>query len=85
VLVGEVPGVTVTVSSVVVPEVMVAGFADPLAESAPAATKAELWGTGGLIREKSLLLLPVLTEGLVLTTEVLLGFVVGPGAGPEPR
>ena len=85
VLAGDEPGVTVTMSRVDMPEVMVAGFADPVAESAPTAAKLELWGTGGLMREKSLLLSLVLTEGFVLTTEVLFGLVEGPGAGAEPR
>src|SRR5580692_9351382 len=73
-----VPGVTVTVSSVVPPEVTVDGFAAPVALSTPALPNEELRGFGAPAVKSAALLLVSALFALRLTEVVLLGAGVGP-------
>jgi hypothetical protein len=82
VLAGEAAGVTVTVRSVVSPEVTTAGVAVPDAEKlAPVAPKLVLRGVGGSMVVKSTALLFVST---VLDRMTDVALFEGPGAAPDP-
>src|ERR1700744_2472190 len=84
-----VPGVTVTVSSVIPPEVTVEGFAAPVALRTPMLPKLELRGFGAPAVKSAALLLVSAPFASRETEVVLLGAGVGPPPSkqfvPEPN